>query len=68
MHNVLVNIGIGLVGIFEAVIFFLPHFKTRELIVKFEDGVECSGKISGLYFIGFVVYGTLILDDNDEDS
>ena len=68
MRNVLANIGIGLVGIFEAVIFFLPHFKTQELIVKFEDGLECSGQMSGLYFIGFVIYGTLTFDsDNDED-
>jgi hypothetical protein len=42
--------------------YFIPHFKTEELIVVFDDGVERTGTISGICFIGFVIRGVLTFD------
>jgi hypothetical protein len=62
MRDILENIYIGIVGLCKAIMYFIPHFKTEELIVVFDDGVERTGTISGICFIGFVIRGVLTFD------
>ena len=61
------NIADGLRDLFSSLMFFVPHYKTQPGEVEI-DGVFKKCELSGVFFLGYVVRGTITIDETNEDK
>ena len=61
------NITDGLRDLFLSLMFFVPHYKTQPGEVEMEGELK-KCEIRGLFFLGYVVQGTITIDETNEDE
>ena len=61
------NIADGLRDLFSSLMFFIPHFKTQPGEVEMEGELK-KCELRGLFFLGYVVRGTITIDEPNEDK
>lgn len=58
------NIADGLRDLFYSLMFFVPHYKTQPGEVEI-DGEFKKCELSGLFFLGYVIRGTIVIDETN---
>lgn len=61
------NLADGLRDLFSSLMFFVPHYKTRPGEVKV-NGEYKKCELSGVFFLGYVVRGTITIDETNDSE
>ena len=54
-------------NLFSSLMFFVPHYKTQPGEVEM-DGEVKRCELRGLFFLGYVVRGTITIDETNSDE